>query len=175
MTEKWKLTSDQKAIGQMIGEIGGTSKRLRELVNTCAMSCVWHAVEHGNATPASSLCEKLGEGWRLDALREWFIAYGPFKWNADKRSFYLNKDKLDEYKSEISSDLDTFLGRMESCPFWQFKPEPSFVGFDLEKELKKLRAKAEKAEIETDESRKAKIRIKPEHIDKFKEFVATLG
>lgn len=172
MSEKWKVTDEQKVIKEMLGAIGSSSAFLRNTVNTCAMSCVLHAVKHGNVTPATQLLEKLGDGWRLNALRHWFLAYGPFRWDVEEEAFYLHKGSREQYQAELSANSETFVGKMDSCPFWEFKPEAKFVGFDLKRELERLKAKAEKAEGETDENKKKKIKLK--NLDKFQQFVATL-
>ena len=143
---EYKYTTAGAMIAAMCDNIAGRSASLKTDMHVAAVSCIGHASLHGDVMYAQRLVEALGDGWRLNALRAWFIKFGPYTWvtkTKDKPAhFALDKAKRDSMKAEFEADEAAVFDKLGKVTFWDFKPEPEFEGFDLLKEAKKLVKKA---------------------------------
>lgn len=142
-------------IRKAIKEIGRTSETIRTKIALVAAQCVVHAIEHGDVTLATELTEAMGDGWRINSLRQWFIDFGPFVWaevetvdelgnKKVKKAFKLNRSRREELLPIITSDLPKFGTSLMATPFWVYKPEPEFKPFDMLAELTKVLTRAKK-------------------------------
>lgn len=151
-----QFVMDAKAIKAKIASISKRSNTLKSDIDHVARCTLLHAVVHGDVTLADDLTKAMGDGWRLNALRAWFGAMGPFGWAAKDKAtkrdahFTLNKDKRNAMLAEYKADDKAFIAKLSGLKsYWEFKPEAEFEGFDLDKELKKLLARA-KSKANTD-------------------------
>lgn len=176
-------TMDGSAISNMIADLSKRSKAMIGDVHTTACSVIAHAVKHGDATMATHMpdrvTEALGGAWRLNALRSWFEAMGPFKWHAkdgDKPAgFKIDKDK----RKLLASDLEKlgeadFLAKLiAKKTFHEFKPEAEYEVYSwkaaLAKAIKYAMAK------QKDETRKAKGKDDFEGLTEAQELLAKLS
>lgn len=160
---QFKITTDGKLITKMLGDVQKRSGELKGDVHILACSVIAKAIKDGDATQAThmpdALTEALGEAWRLNALRQWFEAFGPFKWHAkdgDKPAgFKIDKDR----RKAMVKDMDD-LGEAEYLDklvtvktYWEFKPESEFKPFDLVAMLGRIVSEAKKKAA--DDKRKA--------------------
>ncbi len=160
----FKLTTDGKAITAMAKDLKSRSDSIKPDIHILSCSVVAHAVEHGDATKATLLptivTEALGEGWRLNAMRQWFEAIGPFTWVAktdDKAAgFRINKEKRAKMKADLDKLGETkYLAKLaKSKTFFEFKPEAPYEEFSFKKQLAALIKKAQGKK--EDEARVAK-------------------
>ena len=144
---KFVVTSNAASIGQMIAEIKSRSSKLQKCIPICAASCVFHAVEHGNVTPATQLCDALGAGMRVKSLRYWFFKNGPFGWDKEKQAFNLDSKRIEDFKKKVADEAsrEAFIKVLETEPIWDDKAKGhDLKEFELSKELAKLLKKAEK-------------------------------
>lgn len=150
----YKYTTAGAMIAAMCDNLAGRSTSLKGDTHIAAVSCIGHASLHGDVMYAQRLVEALGDGWRLNALRAWFIKFGPFTWvpkTKDKPAhFALDKAKRDSMKAEFEADEDVVFERLGKVTFWDFKPEAEFEGFDFVKEAKKLLKKAKSIKDDKD-------------------------
>lgn len=143
-----KIAYDGQSISKLTKSISSRNKKLRTDIAYCAAMCVMHAVKHGNVTPATQLCDALGGGWRVNALRDWFVAFGPFMWDQEAKAFALDKTRQPAYKKEMKADEVKFASSLTEEPFWEFKPEPEYQGFDLKEVLGTVIKRAKKAQTD---------------------------
>jgi hypothetical protein len=166
-----KVSTDGAVIARMIDNIKTASASLKTKISIAAASCVMHAIKHGDITLGLSLITALSEAegdkkgatpWRTNALRDWFVAEGPFSVveNAKgKKELQYDDAKAKKLTKIMSADEARFGTQLVRNPFWLAKPEPEYAGFDFDAELAKLRARAKKAAAEKDEAKKAKIKM----------------
>lgn len=139
------VSHDSKEVNKQIASISKRSSGLRKDIAIAAASVVCHAVVHGDVTLSDKLIKAMGDGWRLNALREWFIAFGPFVYNESDKVFNLDKAKRTELKKEYDADRTKFVTKLVAEPFYDFKPEPEFKPIDIPAMLKRALKQAEKA------------------------------
>lgn len=146
------ITTQGKAISEMIADLAKRSTAMMGDVHVAACSIIAHAVKHGDATLATHMpdrvTEALGGAWRLNALRQWFEAFGPFKWHAkdgDKPAgFKINKEKRAEMLKSLEKDEAKFLAKLiKTKSFHEFKPEAPYEAFNFQKQLAALIKKAQ--------------------------------
>lgn len=128
-----EVIAKAKDVKTAIASIERRAKKLDHDIHVAAVSCLFHAGEHGDVTLMQALIEALGKSQRRNALIEWAIEFGKF--SAD------DKGKNVVFNKAGETDLDKAI---EVSP-WDFKPEPPFKPFDLEAELAKLYKRAAKA------------------------------
>lgn len=102
-------------------------------LHTAAVSCLNHVAEHNDPSLLNRLFAELSGITRKQAFAEWALAFGNVSFN--------EKDKLFLYEKGKAHDMTAAL----ALPFWEFKPEPEFVPFDLHAAIAALVKKAEKA------------------------------
>jgi len=175
MKLKFNVTAEGKTIGAMIENF---SKRANALVNdltVIAASVVLHAIKHGNVTPARAIVNVLGTKetpWRSNAMISWFEAVGPFVYNKETKTLDYDSSLIDQYKAALAADENAFIKALMDEPFFKFKPQAEFKGFDLKAELKKLLTKAENAKEKHADTGKVNVNGL-EEIERA--FVATFG
>lgn len=122
-----------KNVRNQIALVKTRAKKLDDQVHTIAVSCLYHADQHGDVTLMQELIESMGRSQRRNAVIAWASAYGKFQPN--------EKGKNVDYCRANATDLES--AKNESP--WDFKPEQPFKAFDMESELKKLLKRAGKA------------------------------
>ena len=73
---------------------------------------------------------------RKNALKSWVEAHAGFVWNTDENQFVYNSKRTKIADDDVRQGIDT--------PFWDFKPEPEYKPFDLEKVLDAVIDRADK-------------------------------
>ena len=98
-------------------------------VVACSILRVWNT--SGDVSKAVSQTNALVEAMpgmsRRNALKSWVEAHAGFVWNADENKFVYNAKKTTIADSDVRQGIDV--------PFWDFKPEPPYKPFDLDKTL----------------------------------------
>lgn len=172
---------ESKSLVKRIAFIKTASGKLKTEIALAAALCVMHAVKFGDITLGLSLIAALSENegekkgatpWRTNALRDWFVAEGPFAVSEvptgdkgkTKKALVYSAAKAEKLKLIMDADEARFGGNLVRNPFWLAKPEPEFTGFDFDAEFAKLLAKAKTFEdksksAEMPEEKKAKIKL----------------
>lgn len=99
------FVSGKDAIVKIIGSIGRASAKLTKDIQLAAVSCVFHALEHGDVTLADSLVDAAGKGLRRDSLRAWFEKNGAMVVSTQTKKFVLDKAKRDTLKAIDKAEL----------------------------------------------------------------------
>ena len=142
------VTKDGATLSKLITGIRRRTASLQADMHVIAVSCVMHAVEFGNALPATQLVEAITGGSksyaiRANALKKWFEEVGCFVWNnGETPGFKMNADR----KAIIQAigDDNAIIAEIGKVPFWEYAPEPEYKGFDLVKAIRALVSKANK-------------------------------
>ena len=127
------LLDGATAINTAIASIQTRGKSLEKDIHIAAVSCLNHADLHGDITLATKLVQAVPNSTRKNALRDWFLAHGKFSYDMKAKGFSYDKTKETQLEVAITT------------PFWEFKPEPEYIPFDMKAALLQLVAKAEKA------------------------------
>lgn len=130
MTKKTDATG-AKTIEAKIKTIAASGKKLEALAHETACDILQHVEDHGDITLAEKLVEALPSLARKNALKAWFLQFGKLNYNAEKKRFTYAKGKVTDIEG----------GKAQ--PFWDFRPEPEFKPYNLEKQLHALLKKAE--------------------------------
>ncbi len=174
------FTSDGKVIVKMIDAFRKANHRVHEMVHAIAISCVMHAIEHGNVTPANDfvlsfdMSGKQGaNGWRVNHLREWFEKVGPFTYTVDKtagtKGFKLNKEKR---KEMVLEGLPMAFEKLAKTPtFWDMKREPEYKGLDLNAKIIALVREANATLNDAEKMASGKVKIDTVKLVKLAELV----
>lgn len=162
-------TADGKVIEKMIKSSAAWYTDGKHMMAVLMASIVMHATKYGNVDVATRALvsygadEKGGKSKtfiRINNMRDWLIAKGPFTWNKETNAFNLNKAKQATLKIEMDKNERKFGSDLVANPFWDLAPVAEFKDFELHKELAKLlkRAKARDEAVKADPtlSKKAK-------------------
>lgn len=158
-----KLLTTKKDIIANIAEVTVTGKKLEALIHLTAASIVQHVDAHHDVTLVNDMMDALPKGVRTNALRAYFEAVAKVRYNQNEKKFVHDRSK--ETKLELAVEKS-----------WvEYKPEPPYNGFDLKAAFGKLLAKAQEAQAETDDAKKAKIVVVQADLDKMKKLADDLG
>lgn len=136
-----QVTADGTKLGAMITAIKRSSDKLRRDVDICAASCIVHAIVHGNVTPARQLLVAMGEGMRTNAMRSFFEGCGPFVYEArgdDDADLHFDKSRSAAFKKDYNKDKLKFASNLMANPYYRFRPEAPYQGFNLREKLESL-------------------------------------
>lgn len=122
-----------KAIDTAIKSVATRGKKIDADIHKIAVSCLVHADKHGDVTLAQKLVQAMPKSGRANALKDWFLAFGKFTYDSTSKSLAYDKKAVTLTEEAIS------------MPFWEFKPEPEYVPFDINARIARLVKDAEKA------------------------------
>lgn len=154
------VTKDGATLSKLITGIRRRTASLQADMHVIAVSCVMHAVEFGNALPATQFVEALTGGSksyaiRVNALKKWFEEVGCFTWNKEETpGFKMNAARRAMLKG---MDEDKAIATLSKVPFWEYAPEPEYKGFDFNARLLSLISQANKAKREHGDDEKTKV------------------
>jgi len=128
-----------------IGSIGRASAKLTKDIQTTAVGCVEHAVNHGDVTLADQLVDALGKGLRKASLRAWFEKNAPMFIAKGKDKFSFDPTRKGTWDQDRE---DTLL----ALPWEEAKPEEKIVSiFDVsesfDKFMKRVESMSKDAEV----------------------------
>jgi hypothetical protein len=129
----FKYIEGAKAIDTAIKSIATRGKSLERDIHVAAVSCLMHADMHGDVTLAQKLVEAVPSLTRKNALRDWFQAHGKFGYDVQGKTLTFDKKG------------NTLLDAAIATPFWEFKQETAYNGFNIEAAVLQLVKRAEKA------------------------------
>lgn len=129
-----KLLTGAAAINTAITSIAKRGKLFERDLHIVAVSTLQHAMQHGDITLANKLIAALGKSQRTNALRDWYINFGPFAYDAASKSMTYVKGSN---KTDVKAAIE--------LPFWEFKQEAAYVPFDLQAAIVTLVKRADKA------------------------------
>ena len=135
-----KLYNTDEMIHKAIASVlkRGVSLQKDIHVVACSILRVWNT--SGDVSKAVSQTNALVEAMpgmsRKNALKSWVEAHAGFVWNTDENQFVYNAKRTKIADDDVRQGIDT--------PFWDFKPEPEYKPFDLEKVLDAVIDRADK-------------------------------
>lgn len=127
-------TMTLKVMDAAIAGVIDDSMKLQDRIHEVAVAIMLHTYKHADFSRAQTLVDGLGKGVRRSALVEWFKAAGLKVSEQEQKFNGFNAKKMEDK-----------WGKCLAEPWHTMKPENPFAGFDLDAELARLIAKAEKA------------------------------
>lgn len=132
---------NKEATDKLIKSIAVRGKKLDADIHQAALSSLAHHAEHGDTTLVNRLVLAMPKSGRRNALMAWCENYGAgLTPNTDKATA---KDQPFAHVKGSKKSFD--VKAADAKPFWEFKPEPEYVQFDLAAALAMLLRKAENA------------------------------
>ena len=158
--------------GSMLGKnITGWAKRKAGVaadLHTLVVSCICHAVAHGDTTYINKLDEAAQDGTdvrgktasslHLSGMREFFVEYGPVRWvRADRKNnkpehFAYDKAKAETLQAQYKANPDGFRDSLLGTPFWRLKSQKEFEGFNLRRILNAALSRIERIKKDPDKA-----------------------
>lgn len=131
-----KLIAGTEAINKAIDSIASRGKKLDRDIHIAAVSCMAHHAEHGDVTLINRLVDNMPKGSRVNALREYIMAYGKVQWDAENNCF--------KHDREGTFDRE---GAIENA-WTEFKPEPTYKPFDAVKAISQIVKRVQDADAD---------------------------
>jgi hypothetical protein len=126
-----KIITDSKTLSATITKIATAGRKLDTAIHQAAVSCLWHAREHGDVTLYNRLTDAMPKGSRVKALHVWAAAFAPIsvgqKGAALAKGWQADQFKLDE---------------AEATPFWEYTTEKNPAPLTVEKLVAWLKSRA---------------------------------
>lgn len=123
------------SLDKAIASIKVRGVKLQNDVHIAACSVLRHLGEHNDLRLVERLFDALPKSYRTNALRDWFVAYGPVQFEKNKAVYVKGKE--------------VELTKAMADPFWLFSEEAEYVPVDvlamLNSTIKKLEADQTKA------------------------------
>lgn len=128
---KVAVFTDAAKLEENIELVGKKGKTLDNLIHRCAVSCLYHAREHGDVRKITALQEAMPRSARGKGLAHWFVEHMPVQLDDDGKPkvndnghYMLKKDRTPE---------DFTIEEAASMPFWDLTQEkdPAPVGLDV--------------------------------------------
>ncbi|KRR22151.1 hypothetical protein [Bradyrhizobium retamae] len=130
-----KLLVGEKAIKAALVSIHRRGQTLQQDIHQAACSVLDHVAKHSDIRLVTELLVACPDMTRKNALKDWFVAFGPVMIDGDEVTFV--KGKACDVKGAMLE------------PFWMFSPEPVYVPVDVAALLDKIIKKLAKDEKET--------------------------
>ena len=133
-----ELIATDAGIKKAAVSIAKRGRALQRDIHVLACSVLQRIAEHNDvrlAADMTAVFEAMPGSLRTNALRDWFAAYGPVKWEGKKAKFV--QDKPVELTKAM---LD---------PFWEFAPEPEYKPLDIIAFINSAIKKVQKDSTET--------------------------
>lgn len=131
---------DIKQIKTAIATIAKAVSKITSDIQAVAVAIVFHALQHGDVTPAGQLVNALGKALRSKALTDWFLVNGPFE--MIDNTFTLNRARAKELRA---MDQEVLREALMATPWEGAKVAKAPVELvDLCAELDKFFAKIDK-------------------------------
>jgi len=126
---------------KLIASIDKRGKKLDSDIHQAALSSIAHHAAHGDVTLVNRLIVALPKAARRNALMAWVEHFGAgLAPNVEKET------RAEAPFVHVKGSKKVFdEAAADAKPFWEFKPEPEYVQFDLAKALAMLLKKAESA------------------------------
>jgi hypothetical protein len=135
-----KLLVGEKAIKDALASIYRRGQTLQMDIHQAACSVLAHVEKHSDIRLITDLLAAMPEAARKNALRDWYVAFGPVTFDGDTPVF-------------VKGGRVDMKGAMLS-PFWSFSPEKPYEAVDVAKLLDSVIKKLAKDEKETGSSGK---------------------
>lgn len=107
------IIKEAKALTKAINSIIRRGVQFDQDVHTAAVSCLFHAEQHGDVTLATRLVNGMPRSSRRKALIHWFSKHGKMAYKEKESQFKIDKAKSKSWK----------LAEAEQVPFWEFTEE----------------------------------------------------
>lgn len=123
-----------------IKQIANRAKTQRKAIQDTAVLILIHAAQYGDYSRADALVHAMGEGMKQNALVEWFVSFGGL--TVGERDDGTKGFTGWSGKAHIKKHLDD----AKAKPWYEFKKEKPFEGFELEAAIQQVISKAESME-----------------------------
>lgn len=138
-------------IDKNIADVARKGKTLDTLIHRTAVSCVYHAREHGDSRKLADLVNAMPKASRRKALIDWIEAHVPVNKGDDDPKNNTHDSKKDGYTIKLRKGRtkDEFL--LEECavkPFWDFTPDRSTAPMTLKRAIASFERAVKKAVTE---------------------------
>lgn len=170
-------TSDGKIIRKMMSDLSLRLASIKDHMQVLLTSITLHAVKHGDVTLANEFVKELttkgGEfdkGWRLNAIRQWLVDCGPFRYDEETKTIGYSKAKCTKLKEEYETSGEVkFASRLRAIDWTAKKPETPFEGYSFTQKILTAIKKARKDKA--DETKAPLLRdVSDDVLDKFEAF-----
>jgi hypothetical protein len=155
------ITNDGKKIDAEIRDIKSSHGKLADKIHNCAISCVLHAMTHGDVTKADKLLAAVPD-WRTNRVRNWLLEFGPFTWSVVKGTFMKDDEKQKVLLKQHGDKPEEFAKTLKGTPITKENPD-YLQSFELIEAMKKLLRKAERV-------RTGKVEVKEQDLTGLNEF-----
>ncbi|WP_156164416.1 hypothetical protein [Bradyrhizobium sp. LTSP885] len=112
-----KLLVGTKAIEDALMSIHRRGQTLQADIHVAACSVLQHLGQHSDIRIVAKLLNAMPEMGRKNAMRDWFVEYGPVMFDGDQPVF-MQGGKVR-------------LGDAMANPFWKFSPEKPYEAIDV--------------------------------------------
>lgn len=136
-----KLPRGEAGIVKAFASIKARGAKLQMDVHIAACAVLRHIEEHNDIRLVAKLLEVLPGSYRTNALRDWFMAYGPIAFDKNKPRFV--KDKPVELTKAMAD------------PFWLFSAEPEYQPMDIAATIAALIKKLDADAVKTNRDHSA--------------------
>lgn len=130
-----ELIKDSKKLGTAIASIKKRGAKLDTDIHLCAVSCLYHAKEHGDVTLMTRLVDAMPKSGRRKALIHWVNEHSMLGYVEGEQQFRMTKSKSKSWKMEAA----------EATPFWEFTTEKAPTALTIEQLVKSVVARVKKA------------------------------
>ena len=128
-------------LDKKIAAVARKGKKLDTLIHRTAVSCVFHAREHGDSRQLSDLINAMPKSGRRAALIDWVHAHVPY--DEDETVNTKTEYKLKLRKGRKPEDF--LLSECAAKPFWDFTPDRSTAPMTLERAIAAFERALDKA------------------------------
>lgn len=153
-----KLYTDKTAFADALKSIVNSGKRLDRSIQRYAVSAIMDATVHGNPNRVNDLIANMPKGSRVNAVRDWFKAFGPVEYDKKTKEFVLDKDLATAGRKEIADGavLPDTIAVSVTTPWTDFAPDPPYAPIDFSDMILKAVKVAQKR-LDADEGKGDKI------------------
>jgi hypothetical protein len=130
-----QLLVGEKAITEALVSINRRGATLQADIHVAACSVLKHIGEHSDVRLIGALLAAMPDMSRKNAVRDWFVKFGPVTFEQDKAVF----DRTGKVK----------LGDAMAMPFWKLVPEKPYQPIDMAKFIPQMVKKLERDTLET--------------------------
>ena len=135
-------------LNEKIADVATKGKTLDTLIHRTAVSCVYHAREHGDSTQLRELVDAMPKSGRRKALIDWVEAHVPVDKSEDEKGMSKTRDTKDGYTLKLRKGRkpeEFLLAECAAKPFWDYTPDRSTAPMTLNRALASFERALKKA------------------------------
>lgn len=130
------IEKSKDLLEKLISKIKSVGEQLDADIHNAAVSCLYHAEQHGDVTLATRLVAAMPRSSRRKALIYWFETFGPLVFDTEKEAFHVSRAKEKApYQVEQASET----------PFYDYVAEKNPAPFSIDKLVSYVQNQIKKA------------------------------